>query len=271
MQKALFDIFTEGCEPAAVAWSYGEQTFEVFPEEFINLSLTGPSVGIRAHRQGVPLTPIAQVVVRVATTSELQRLVITVNGAEYFDDPQPGDTVTTIRDRVLDELIQFESANLVLAADGADGISIISGFVGALYSLQLSAGWTFDGLVLSDSCVLLTESTREFVMNVGCFSKQRAPRSGAWDLCARALATLEADDLGDQLDRVGVTLRGRGPTVDLTAVAGAHWESRAAFDVEMYQRSRFVREVGEISGAEILLTYTDTAGNTVQTDTATVP
>lgn len=271
MQRAIFGVLSEACAPAQVAWGYGEQTFESFPSEFISLQLTGPTAGLRQHRQGRALTPIASVVARVATTSELVRLVITVNGVEYFEDPQPGDTLSTIRDRFLAQLQTFEGAHLTLSADGADGIRLTANFPGALYSLQLGQGWTFDGLAPSGTCVLLTEATREYSLNVGCFSKGREPRNGAWDLSARALAAFEAEDLGYELDRVGVGLRARGPSVDLSAIAGAHWESRVAFPIDLYQRSRFVREVGEISGAEILLTYTDTAGNTVATNTATVP
>ena len=269
MQRALFDVLREGCEPAQVAWSYGEQTFESFPEEFINLELTAPSAGIRQARQGRAIQPIESLIVEVNTTDPLVRLVLSVNGAEYFEDPEPGDTLTTIRDRFVAQLDAFESDNITITTVGANGIGLAANFTGAIISVGAGPGLGFDAIVLGSTAVLLTESTRDFTLNVGCFSKGREPRNGAWDLCARAMASLEAEDLGFLLDRVGVGLRGRGPTVDLTAIAGAHWESRAAFDVDMYQRSKFVRELGEIGSAEILITYSDQSGAPVSIGTVT--
>ena len=269
MQKALFEVLQEGCEPAQVAWSYNEQTFQSFPQEFINLDLTGPSAGIRQARQGRAIQAIEAVTIEVDSVDPLVRLVISVNGAEYFEDPQPGDTAQDIRDRFIAQLQQFEAPSIDVLPAGTNGIELTSTFVGAIISLGVGPGLVLSGVLLAPTAVLLTEATRDFVLSVECYSKGREPRNGAWDLCARALASLEAEDLGFKLDRVGVGMRGRGPTVDLTAIAGAHWESRAAFDVDMYQRSKFVRELGEIANAEILITYRDQSGSPVSLQTIT--
>jgi len=270
LQQSIFDVLSEALAPAQVAWGYGEQTFEAFPDQFCNLQLIGPTASIRQHRQGVPVRPLTSAVVRVTSIDPLQRLLVEINRGEYVTDPLPGDTVTDVRDALLAQIDQDEP-DLTVTADGADGILLVSTYVGALWSLALSPGLTATSVVPSPTCVLLTDVTREFSLGVQCFAKGREPRNGAWDLCGRALAAFEADDLGDVLDRAGVGLRRRGPAVDLSSIAGAHWESRISFDLALYMRSRATREIGVIEGANILLNYTDGAGNTVATNTATVP
>ena len=94
------------------------------------------------------------------------------------------------------------------------------------------------------------------LINVQAYSKSREPRLGAWALIQRALAVVQSEDYVETMRALGVGVWTKGVVTDLTAIAGAHWETRASFDLSIAAKAVWVREVGRIETVKATLNTT---------------
>jgi len=250
MQKALFDLF--GGLGATVTWEYEQVPHEQLGETVISLAATaGPSPHNRQAHAGVLLLPADSVVVRITGATVGTRNVIKLNGFDYYRDTIAGDTFTTIRDAMMSNIEAGEDGAVSVAADGADGIAMTADFLGGLRRLQLVGELSADAPVFSGSGVLEQEHTILYLVGVQTYSKRRELRHGANSLADLALDETRAHDKLELLERAGVAIWERSDVTDLTAIAGANWETRAAFDLTIAARTIAVREIDLIETVEI--------------------
>jgi hypothetical protein len=90
------------------------------------------------------------------------------------------------------------------------------------------------------------------VIELQAFSRSRYPRSGAASLLFRALQMFRLPSITDLLEQWGVSIWGAPtPVVDLTALAGDQWESRAATQFQIAALAVSAEAVDYIDAATI--------------------
>ncbi len=268
LQQGLFEAFNGVA--ADVVWTYGQVPREQISSDLLALTLTaGPSLGFRRSRRGRVLQPATSVVVRVTGTTAGVRNVIRLNDFDYFTDTTGVDTLTTIRDRLLALAIAGEPV-ILPTADGADGVLLTAPTVGDIRTLQLFGELGNDAPVFPippDDTVLVTEGTASHLVTVQAYSKGQEPTNGAWALCDAALDVLQSDAGVELLGRFGLGLWEKGPVINLSAIAGANWETRAAFDLTIAARSVSVEPIQTIETVNYSIALADASGSTVATVT----
>jgi hypothetical protein len=100
------------------------------------------------------------------------------------------------------------------------------------------------------------------LVNVQAYSKGREPRTGAWALLQRALGAVQSEDYVSTMRQFGVGVWTKGVVSDLSAIAGAHWETRASFDLSIAAKAVWVRPVDRVESVNATL---NTAGPATQT------
>jgi hypothetical protein len=84
-----------------------------------------------------------------------------------------------------------------------------------------------------------------------------------------ALERLQRTDVSQELTRLGVALGGKGAVIDLSAIAGANWETRVQSDVALFARYVSVEPVDQIE--TVTTTITADPGNIVVSQSTTAP
>jgi hypothetical protein len=268
IQRALFETLGDALAPVMVAWAYSEETFESVPDEGL-VSLTmigGPQPFLRSGKRGSLLNAVESITITVDSVTT-GRYVIRLNGFSYFTDGLVGDTLTTIRDRLVSEINGDDLETATASVSGVDGLTLTADSLGGLRSLSLSGPLSAGPPTLDGRSVLVTEGAQNMLVNVQAYSKGREPRNGAWALIQRALAVVQSEDYIETMRRYGVGVWTKGVVSNLSAIAGAHWESRASFDLSIAARAVWVREADRIESVNATLTTSQPSTQTVFTVT----
>jgi hypothetical protein len=270
VQQGIFDLVRTAVDPTEVHWDYTEPAFEQLPAAMVGLRMIGgPGAWIRKGKRGTVLTPITSVVLTVASVLVGKRYIIVLNDHDFFTDAVGGDTVDTIRDRLRD-LITADGLDATAVDAGAGAITLAQTSLGSIRSLALVGSLTAAAPTVSSASVLLLEGTRTMLINAQAFSKTQEPFGGAWSVISQVEEALMTEDLIQDLTALGVLVWGKTAPIDLSAIAGAHWETRASMDFTLSARSYSVRPVDTIETVDVDLTAKDVDGTTLATSTITV-
>lgn len=266
IQKALFETLGDACAPTQVAWGYSELAWETVPDEgLISLTMVGgPSPFILSGKRGKLLNAVDSILITVDAVG-LGRYVARLNDFSYHTDGVVGDTLTTIRDRLVDLINADDLETATASPSGGDSLTLAADDLGGLRSLTISGPLTAGAPVLDGRSVLITEGAQNMLVNVQAYSKGREPRDGAWALTQRALAAVQSEDYISIMRHFGVGVWTKGVVSDLSAIAGAHWETRASFDLSLAARAVWVRPVDRIESINTTLTTANPATQTVFT------
>jgi hypothetical protein len=269
IQKALFEPLVDACAPVRVAWGYSEQTWETVPDEgLLNLIMVGgPSPFIRSGKRGSLLNAADSILLTVDSVG-LGRYLIHLNDFSYFTDGVLGDTLTTIRDRLVILINEDDLETATASPSGGDSLTLAADELGGLRSLTLSGPLSAAPPVLDGRSVLITEGAQNMLVNVQAYSKGREPRSGAWAIIQRALATVQSEDYVSTMRHFGVGVWTKGVVSDLSAIAGAHWETRVSFDLSIAAKAVWVRPVDRVESVNATLNTANPATQTVFSVTA---
>lgn len=271
IQQGLFEVLSDALNPTRVAWGYNQQAWETVPDEGLVLltMVSGPRPFIRRGKRGSLLNAVDSIPLTIDAATPAARYVVNLNGFSYYTDHTGGDTVTTIRDRLLDAINADSLETATASAVGADGLTLTADSLGGLRHLTLSGPISAGAPVLNGASVLITEGAQEMMVNVQSFSKGREPLNGAWALSTRAMAALQSEDYVETLRRYGVGLWGKGTVSDISTVAGGEWETRTSFDLTIAARATWVRPVDRIESVK--LTNNTEAPVSTQEFTITAP
>lgn len=271
VQLALVSILDEACNPLGAHWGYTEPTREQLPEGYVTLTMAdGPGPFHRQGKRGTELTPIDTVTIVVDSVEVGKRYGIELNGFNYFTDGVGGDTVDTIRDRLVAAIVADTEETASAAAGGAGEVDLSANFLGGIRWLSIYGALSSTNLVRAADSVLVVDGTQTMLVNIQAYHKQREPRNGAWALIQQCVAALQSEDLVERLRRYGVGVWDKAQPLDLSAIAGGHWESRASMDVTLAARASWVRPVSTIETVEATITAKDESGSPVATSTLSV-
>ena len=272
-QRALVEVLDGALgADASVGWAYGEALWDDnFPTgNLVNLTLVqGPTFHTKDGAAGSVLIPptVVGLVVDVATVGV--RYVTVINDYSYFYDAIALDTVDDIRTGLVAAIVADTESPYTAAATGAPGgYTVTPDATGSIWQMSVSVLQTATP-TLNTQAVLKVQGTRRMSVAVGCFSKGRSPRTGAWDIAARCQAAFTSPQYAQTFSRYGVGVWGKGPAVDLSDLAGGHWESRVSFDVDFAMQSTHTEAVGQVETIHTTLNIADPA--LTQTFTVTKP
>jgi hypothetical protein len=248
LQLGLYSTLTAALAPVRVSWAYGEQSFETVPDEgLVSLNvISGPTPTSRQHKRGTILNPIADVDLTVASLEIGAKYIVRINEFDYSTEAGALDTVTTIRDRLTSEIDADTLEDVTTSDVGIDAFTLTAGSSGAIRSIQLFGPLTAGAPTIDPQSVLITEGGQEMLINLEAFSKGREPRTGALTLTSISMAVLQSEDYVETLRSYGIAIRSKGPTSNLSALAGGHWESRASFDFVAAMSATWVRPIDRI-------------------------
>lgn len=236
---------------AVVAWADGEQPLEA--GSLLSLSLSaGPVLGFRQHAYGTTLQPADSITIVVTGATVGSRQIVRLNGFDYRHDVEAGNTATTIRDQLLASIQLGEAGAVTAAASGADRLALAADFLGGLRRLTLHGpDLDSESASFSGAAVLERVGSVSHTVTLQAFAKGRSPRNGAAVILDAVLDRLTDVETVAELSRYGVALWDKGPTVNLDAIAGAHWESRRSIDITVAARTVKVSPVEQIESAQV--------------------
>lgn len=202
------------------------------------------------------LFPISTVQLRVTGAPALGLARARLNGLDVRRDIGAAETIEEVRDAFLVAMGAAEDAGRVtVAAVGTDRIDVSSAVLGGLWAL--SAGGALEEVdasrELAASAVKIQISREVHEVTLAAFSRDTAPRSSAHAIMTLARARLESPARKLAMAALGTQGWAKGDAIDLSAIAGANWESRAELPIECAYRSVHVEPLDVIESAEFTI------------------
>lgn len=258
---AMEAAYGTGAGTPTVSFNYQEQSFEqVSDAGLISLSLvSGPVPFIRSGKRGTLLNAATSIPLTVTVATVGQRYLVRLNDFDYFHDAVGGDTPTTIRDALIAQIEADAYETATASTLAGDGLTLTADFAGGLRALQISGPITAGAPVPSGDSVLVTEGDQHLLLGIQAFSKGRELHTGAAALIAVALAAFQTESIFQVLRRYEVGIASKTTPTDLSAIAGAHWETRFSFDVTLVARSAWIDPVERIESVDTTLNMSDPA------------
>jgi len=249
--EALSDALNAPTD-VTVAWAYGEAIWNdnIPTGKCVNLTiLNGPSFHLRNKvNSGQTYYPPTLLTVTVDTVAAGVRFVVTINDYDYSYDALLGDTVDDVRDELVAAIVADSLSPYTAVATANPGeFTVTPTAVGDIWQFGVYPTNRFTVVpTLSVNAYIIIEGTRRFTVNVGCFSKARTPRAGAWYLASQIEAMTTSPYHVDIFTKYGVALWGKSPVLNLSAVDNGHWESRVSLDIDCAMRAVFTLPIDQI-------------------------
>ena len=270
LQAGFFSVFTAEIPNTSVQWAYQQPSFEQLQSNMINIELlTGPTKIYLTRARGRTILPPTSITLSVPSVIVGKRYYVEINDFLFFHDAIGGDTVDTIRDALVvaintDPNDPYSASSTVNPGE----FTILPESFGSIWQVAISSNITVIDLTLSNTPVLLTEGTRDLTVNLQTFSKSPSPRTGAWSIMDKIQDITETQELVDQLwDVFGIRIIDFGVVTNLSAIAGASWESRCTSDVRVQLRSQHTRATEAIESVNFTIQTKAPGGLTSWEDT----
>lgn len=266
LQTVLVNEFTRALEleggPPEVHWALTEPSHAQLPISVVALRMIGPpSPFLQSRKRATLLNPKVSIDLTVSGVVVGARYAVILNDFSYATDAEGGDTVTTIRDRLLalisDDLIEPVTPSTL----GGDGLRLTADFNGSMRALDLKGPLTAAAPVVSDQSVGVVSGTNVLLVNVQAYSKNQEPFNGAPMLTQILYSALQTESYVNALYANGVAVQNKGTSTDLSAVIGGRWETRSSFDLTLTMQAAWVEDVERIESLSLTSTF---SGNTTQ-------
>lgn|GEM_PF-3121142 len=247
LQSVLGELVETGTGET-VLWCYGEPPFD--GGDLISLRVLSGPTAEQTFARGYNLQPPSEIVLTIdATPGKLARMV--VNSIPYQHEVAALDTPATVRAALIAAVqTDPEAAFTAVAHADADKLRLVPAALGSIWAARITGPLTAD-VTLADALVKVTKSRRRVVVNVQAYSKTKTVRGGAAKMTARALAVLESPAAAQALQESTIGIYGMSSPVDLSAIAGAHWETRSAFDLILNIQAVTITpvyQIGQLAG-----------------------
>lgn len=222
----------------------------------------GPTLAQSERRR---MTLPTSLLVTIASPTDNARMGLRLSGVQRYADLGAGETATSARDALLDVLTEPLDAEALLpgvtvAGVGADSIRL-TGAPGTMYEPEaIGPGLTY----ATESSVRARCLTgrAQAVLEVTAYAGGRAPI--AQELLSGVETALRAPTV-DAIEQDTGVIFGRhslGDIVDLTALAGPEWESRAVARIAVSLRAMRAEEIETINTLSMSRLRTSAPGGT---------
>jgi len=272
-QQGLFSVVSDAMGPTtSVTWGLGQAVYESLEAELVVLTVpNGPGYFNQNHARATTILPFDSITIDVTGATAGVRDVISVNCIDYFVDADGVITDEDIRDAFVIALNE-NSNDPWSAADGAGSTELVitPDSFGAIWSLEILGELAAISQTVSGNAASLTQGTRTITVGIQCFAKNRTLRAGAAAMIAKIQSIFEDPGYSADLSVFGIGVWDKGPCVDISAIAGANWESRYSMDVQMAMRSAITRPVDHIETINATIYGECPPGTVIATETFTV-
>lgn len=238
MREALQFVLNDALGPdVTVKWGRDSVQRDSTKASMVSLTpSTGAVVAGNWRGRRLVLSPISiSFTVTSATIGVLYSLYL--NGFPYRHEVTGVETVDDVRDALLAKVVA-DARSPYSAASGAAGELVVTGdYAGALFQAEAlpAQDWTIAQGATSATAV--RERPSVTTLTVGSYSKGVDIFDGASDLDARVNAALSLQQYQTTFTDFGVSLQSRGTPTDISAIAGAGWETRISRDIGIGLRS----------------------------------
>lgn len=249
-QRGLVEFFADVAGLDAT-WAYQSGLLETMPDAFVNLTMvSGPTLPITFGR-GTSFAPATSVLFEVTAVDVGSMVSVRVNGLAYRVQVELGATLESIRDALVAAITADDSGEYT-AANGVDPAQWV------LTPTSFGSVWDFASTgamtatpTISSSLATLTQGRAVASVAIDVFSRSSSPRAGAWALANRVAVGLALPSVGESFRAWGFGMGAVGPLADLTAIAGAAWQSRVRFPVSFNLQFSVAVPVARIERVEI--------------------
>lgn len=273
LTKGIFSVVNSVVSPATVGWSYGQSAFEQRGADLVNIQpANGPTMWSQNGKRGRVIVPFDSITLDVTGSTSGTRNVIKSNNIDFFVDGDGVLDAEGIRDAFLTLLNADPTNDPWIAAAGVNPSELVitPNSFGSVFSLEIVGELAAVSQTLSDEAALLTEGTRVWTFTIECFSKDRTLRGGAWSLMSTIEGIFESEEHIETLNSFGVAVWDKGLATDISAIAGANWETRVTLDVQFAMRSAKVEAVDQIETVQGIINALSSGGSIIATQTFNV-
>lgn len=246
LQRGLYEALSGVADD--VAWAGGEQPRDV--GSLLSLSIEASSSRVLSQ---LSLFPAESLEIEITDATEGALVAIDLNGFTMRHTVPAAATIETVRDAVMARL-ELVEPDITVAAVGTDKIALSSDdAAGRIWGFAASgaAEVVEDSTAILDDAVAVTFSRETYEVTLEAFSRSREPRRSAHAIITEARARLRSLSHLEALALWGTQLWVESDAFDISAIAGAHWESRVRLPIQAAIRAVSVEPVHVIESAEI--------------------
>lgn len=208
---------------------------------------------------------------RLDSISVGDRLSLYLNHYAYRYDVLGGDSIADARDALLALVAADTRSPYSGSAVGADTLRVTADASGDIWQANALAPAQWTVTQGAKVPALVTQRQMTQAINIATFSTATEPEDGAHIITAKVRAALRMQQYQETFCNEGVSLLGRSPVTDLSAIAGANWETRTSFDLTIGLEAVTSEQVGDIATVTTDVTYKDLDGSTIQVQEFTAP
>lgn len=247
LEQGLFETLSGSA--AVVAWDKGEQPRA--DDELLSMSIRGGrsrEVGRHAFK------PVVSTELEVGAVTAGELAMVVLNQFAVRHSVQAGETPEDVRDVLLAGLSAVDPTLVTPTPSGTSRVLLTAETLGGLWSLATfgPVSEDEDEQIRSNDAVQLVKTREDFTLQLEAFSSSDG--RGAHGILAEARKRLRSEAGSQTLHNWGVTMWQVGDVVDISAVAGARWESRAQLNIDCRMRAVSVEAVDPIESAGVTLT-----------------
>ena len=257
MRTGLYRALSAELAPAVVQWGRGNVPDAALGDRWLSLQLIGgPSPWRWTRARGRAIPRILGATLTVGAVAEGDVVILEVNRvAVRVDVPADGSAEST-RDALLAGL--EGEPGVASCALGSDALRIEPSAPGGLWDVRAEgAALTLDLGTGDQALLAFTSGLYQVRIEVQTFARSAAQPPdvhGAQELASAAQHALCTSEVSEALYAAGVGLGDRNaPLVDLSAIAGPYWQSRAAFVFSAFLLGTSARAVTTVEAVETLV------------------
>lgn len=229
-----------------VSWARGHNARGA--GSLLSMRLMGPPRSLARHG-GKSRARSSSATITIDDAPEGTRTVIQLDAYRYVRDVPASSSVTAERDALLALLVAGESDRMTVAASGSDAITLTPLTISSLWELKVSA--ELSATVAHSGAVRLDQRQEEAALAIETFARGPHLADSAHAVLSDALNRTVEHDRMLELAELGIAVTGWTPPVDISAVAGGTWETRASALVSLNLRSTYITSVDRLESTEL--------------------
>lgn len=156
-----------------------------------------------------------------------------INGFIYEVLSTALDTIESVRDKFF-TLLDGNLPEIEIQKNDVDAIEFEAIEIGAIFEIEPYPKDSITVENFGSVFVVDTKGSRYFSISIDCYSDDPKFYSGAWSIANKIKSYLQLDSVNSALDDEQISLLEKpSPIIDLSAVFGAQFESRAQFEIKV--------------------------------------
>ena len=235
LQAGVIAWLSDAMPSTTVLWAPSEFPRSTAGATFLAARiLSGPDLDPQGGASRTPATLPTAMLLSVTGNTAGQDIRLELSGRAFVYTIQGGDSITDARDGLLAEIGSEPMVSATFAASGSDGITITADAIGDLYNTSIAGPATL--AATASALAIVSTGLVTTRLEVQAYSTDRTPRGGALGTLSEIRGRARLPSATSILQIYGLALVGSpGRLIDITALSGPRWETRAAWDVRISQ------------------------------------